>query len=97
MHKNFVSSSFVAGLALLWAGPAFALNLNNLDDVDRRVKISEGGDEIVSQEVVVGAGQTLKGLCMEGCTIENENGEQESFEGDENVNIRDGRLEELDG
>ncbi|MDH5558275.1 MAG: hypothetical protein OEZ03_13045 [Alphaproteobacteria bacterium] len=82
----------VLALAAIPASQAYALSLTNIGATEQRVKISEGGDEIVTQEVTLGAGQTVDGLCVEGCTMALEGGEQQSFEGDENVHIEDGRF-----
>jgi hypothetical protein len=79
-------------IASFLAGQAQALTLTNRDAVDQRLQISEGGDETVTYEVVITAHQMLDELCQEGCTIALESGEQESFEGHEEVEIANGRF-----
>lgn len=79
-----------AAIGLLWVGQSQALTLTNRDAVDQRLQISEGGDEAVTYDVVISAYETLVELCQEGCTIALENGEQESFEGYEEVSIEEG-------
>ncbi|MDX1402271.1 MAG: hypothetical protein R3245_10140 [Kiloniellales bacterium] len=79
-------------LALLLAGDGMALTLTNWEAVDQRLQISEGGDETVTYDIVISAHETLVELCQDGCTISLENGEQQSFEGSEEVSIEDGRF-----
>ncbi|MDH3969284.1 MAG: hypothetical protein OEU56_19890 [Rhodospirillales bacterium] len=90
-NKPLIALS-AAALVLSLAGQAHALTLTNRDTVEQRVQINEGGDEAVTRDVVLGADQTLDGLCEDGCTIALENGVQESFEGDEAVSIENGRF-----
>jgi hypothetical protein len=90
MAKSPKIALAAATMALLLAGQAHALTLTNRGAVDQRLQISEGGDEAVTYEVVIAAYETLIELCQEGCTIALENGEQESFEGYEEVNIEEG-------
>ena len=82
----------MAAVAAFAAGQAQALTLTNRDTAEQRVQITEGGDESVTQDVVIAADQTLDELCTEGCTITLESGEQESFEGYEIVYIEKGRF-----
>ncbi len=90
MTTNPMIALTAAALALVLTGPVQALTLTNRDAVEQRVQINEGGDETVTQDVVLGAEQTLEGLCEDGCTIALENGVQESFEGNEDVYIENG-------
>ena len=86
-HKIVLAAALIG---LFITGQAHALTLTNRDAVDQRLLISEGGDETVAYEVVISAYETLVELCQEGCTISLENGEQESFEGYEDVSIEEG-------
>ena len=90
MTRNPMIAMTAGALALFMAGQANALTLSNRDGGPLRVEITEGGDEAVTHEVVLAAGQTLDGLCEEGCTISLESGAQESFEGYEAVYIENG-------
>ncbi len=82
----------VALATLIVAGQAHALTLANRDQVDRRLLITEAGDQAVTQEIFIAADEILEGVCPDGCTIALENGVKESFEGYEDVAIEDGRF-----
>ena len=82
----------VALATLIVAGQAHALTLANRDQVDRRVLITEAGDQAVIQEIFIASDEILQGVCPDGCTIALENGVKESFEGYEDVAIEDGRF-----
>jgi hypothetical protein len=90
MTGNPMIAMTAGALALFMAGQANALTLSNGEGAPLRVEITEGGDEAVTHDVVLAVGQTLDGLCEEGCTISLESGAQESFEGYEAVTIEDG-------
>jgi hypothetical protein len=92
MAKTSTIALTAASVALLLAGQAYAITLTNRDSVDQQIQISEGGDETVTRDVVLEAGQSLDGFCEGGCTIALESGAQESFEGDETVFIEDGEF-----
>ena len=92
MNKNPKIALVAAASALLLAGQAHALTLTNRDAVEQRLQIVEGDEMPVTQEVVISANQTLDPLCEEGCTIALENGEQNTFTGDEVVIIQDGHF-----
>ncbi len=89
MMKIFLSAAFAI---LLMASSAQAFTLTNRDPEEQRLQITEGGDEAVTHEVIVAADQTREDLCLEGCTIVLDSGEQASFEGDEVVEIEDGHF-----
>jgi hypothetical protein len=84
-----IAATFAA-MALFLAGSAYALTLTNQGEAEQHLVITQGGDESSSQEVFIAANQTLQDLCQDRCTIALENGLQESFEGNENVFIKDG-------
>jgi len=92
MAYNRITALTAATMALFLAGQAQALTLTNRDLVEQRLVITEEGEEVATRDVVIEGNQTLDQFCEAGCTIALENGEQESFEGDENVVIQDGRL-----
>lgn len=83
------SVAAAAVLSALMIGQAHAMTLINRDAVDYELQIEEGGDEAVTRSVTIEAGEMLE-LCEDGCTIELGNGERESFEGTETVELRDG-------
>ena len=85
--------SIAASAFLLFASAAQALTITNKDSEEHRLQVTEGDEEPVSHEVSLPSGQTLEDLCPEGCVIALQNGVQESFEGGEAVDIKDGRFE----
>jgi hypothetical protein len=90
MPRNSRIALTAAAIGLLMVGQAYALTLTNRDAVNQRLQISEGGVEAVTYEVVITAHQTLDELCPEGCIIALENGDEESFEGYEEISIKEG-------
>ena len=92
MNRYPIIALTAAASALLLAGQAHALTLTNRDAVEQRLQIVEGDEMPMTQDFVINANQTLDPICEEGCTIALENGEQNTFEGDEVVYIEDGRF-----
>ena len=92
MAKTSMIALAGAVLALIFANQAQAITLTNHDGADQTLQITEGGDEAVTHDVVIAADEILEGLCEDGCTIALENGEQQSFEGYEDVTIKDGQF-----
>ena len=90
MTRGLKAAFIATTSALVWAGQAEALTLTNRDAVDRRLQISEASDAIVTYEVVITAHETIFELCQIGCTIVLESGEEETFEGYEEVTIEEG-------
>ncbi|MFP3920898.1 MAG: hypothetical protein ACLFPA_03000 [Dichotomicrobium sp.] len=88
---KFVSVLGAAALAALMVTQAQAVTITNRDAIDYELRIEEGGDEMVGRSVTIPSGETLN-LCEDGCTMELDNGESESFEGDETVELFDGNL-----
>ena len=83
MIKLSVCVLSVAGPGLLLSGQAYDMTLVNRDEVEQRLLVTEGGDEMVTHEVVIEANETLDDLFPEGCTITLDTGQQESSEGNE--------------
>lgn len=92
---KFASVLAAAAFAALTVAQAHALTITNRDAIEYDLKIEEGGDEMVSRSVTIPSGETLR-LCEDGCTMELDNGESESFEGDETVELFDGNLVLID-
>ncbi len=76
-----------AAVVLIVSSPAHALTLTNRDAAARQLTIT---DEDGSSNFVVEPDQTLNDLCTAGCTIVLEDGSEETFEGDEVLEIVDG-------
>ncbi len=79
-------------LALFLAGPVQALDLTNRAGGAHNLQITEGDEEAAPRDIVIAAGETLYGLCRQGCLIALENGSQESFGSEETIYIEDGDL-----
>lgn len=92
MIKTPILALCAVASALLVVGQAYALALTNRDSAEHRIKITGSSGEPVTQDIVILSDETLNDLCMEGCSIALENGEQESFEGTEVVYIEGGRF-----
>jgi hypothetical protein len=89
MKKTSILAACALASALLVAGQANALTLTNRGTSEQRLKITEFSDEGVTQNIVILAAETLSDVCMEGCTIALDNGEQGSFDGTEVVYIEE--------
>ena len=89
-YKPFVIAA-AATLALAMAWPAQAMTLTNRDGSDLTLMISENGQSD-GQEMTIAASETLDDLCANGCTITLEDGQQHTFNGDEEVYIEGGRF-----
>ncbi|MDH3196015.1 MAG: hypothetical protein OEL78_06870 [Hyphomicrobiales bacterium] len=92
MKKTLILATGALAAALLVAGQANALTLTNRGAGDQRLKIITSGDEAVTQDVVILAEETLSDVCMDGCKIALENGDQKTFEGNEVVYIEHDKL-----
>ena len=80
------ASSFLATV-----GEANALTLTNRDGVQLRVEVyEEQGEE--PRTVVIEPDETLSELCSEGCILSMDSGAEESFEGYETVEIKEGQF-----
>ena len=81
-----------AALTLMLASQAYGLTLINRDPVERGLEIIERGDQTTKYQLVISPYETLVKLCDAGCNLTLENGEEESFEGHEEVYIEDGHF-----
>lgn len=72
--------------------PAYAVELTNDDDATHSVEIQIGEGDSTTQTLEVAAGQTLKDICKDGCTVRLSNGAEAGLAGDETVSIKDGEF-----
>lgn len=78
----------IASIAgILFALPASALTISNVDPDPHTVTVTAGTDK---KELTVEPDQQVEAVCAEGCMIELENGEQYQMQGGETVSIEDG-------
>ena len=92
MKRSPIRVLTAAIVVQLVAGQAYAFTVTNRDLSEHSLQITEGGDEAVTRDVVIAPDQTVDDLCEDGCTIVLDNGEQQSFEGYEEVYIEGGRF-----
>jgi len=85
--RKTVAMATAAALALTMIVPADAITITNQDAADYELEIEDAAGETSS--AMIAAGESLE-ICEDGCTISLENGERESFAGDETVELRDG-------
>jgi hypothetical protein len=87
---NWKTLAATVGTMAMLIGSANALTVTNEDEVDYTfdVILGEGGADTETIELPVG--QNVSDICEQGCTIKLPNGSEQSFEGDENVTIKDG-------
>lgn len=68
------------------------MSITNSDRYERTLQITEGSNKQVIFDVLIGADETIDGLCEEGCSVLLDNGIERSFEGYEQVYIFNGRF-----
>jgi hypothetical protein len=74
-------------LAIIFALPAEALTISNVDPDPHTITVTVGGD---SSELTIEPQTEVDPPCDKGCKVELENGEQYELKGDESVSIEDG-------
>jgi len=78
----------VASIAgIIFAFPASALTISNVDPEPHTIIVTAGTD---TKELTVEPDQQVDAVCAEGCLVELENGEQYQMQGAETVSIEDG-------
>jgi hypothetical protein len=82
-----VSILSLGALSVLFALPAEALTISNMDADSHAITLT--GD---SKELTVKPQAEVDVPCDKGCTLELENGEQYELKGDESASIEDGTL-----
>jgi len=85
--RKTVALAVVAALALTMVVSANAITITNQDATDYELQIKEAAGGTSS--TMIAAGESLE-ICEDGCTISLQNGERETFAGDETVELRDG-------
>ena len=80
----------LAAMAALLAAPVQAATLTNRSADEVVVQINEEGDETVSEQVTLAPDETVSNVCDNGCVMVLENGQQQSFEGNEIIYLADG-------
>src|SRR3979411_3016051 len=74
-------------LATIFAFPAEALTISNVDPDPHTITVTVGSD---SQELTIEPQTEVDAPCDKGCKVELESGEQYEMKGDESVSIEDG-------
>ena len=83
-----IASIFGLGvLGMLFAVPAEALTISNIDPDPHTITVKVGSD---STELTIEPQTEVDPPCDKGCTVELENGEQYEMQGGEQVSIEDG-------
>lgn len=87
---NWKTLAATVGTMAMLIGSANALTITNEDEVDYTfdVILGEGAADMETIELAVG--QSVSDICEQGCTLKLPNGSEQSFDGDENVTIKDG-------
>ena len=78
--------------AAMSATASNALTISNTDEVDYVLEVVEGTGDANIVMIDLTASQALKDICNSGCTITLDNGESQSFSGDESITIEDGEF-----
>jgi hypothetical protein len=68
------------------------MSITNRDAYERTLQITEGSDNQVIYNLLIGADETIDGLCKKSCSVLLDNGIKRSFEGHEQVYIFEGRF-----
>lgn len=91
MNRKFLTAAVFASFAFL--APLQALELQNEDSEAYLVEITDVEGTKVVEKKNIKPGEKLTGICMDGCVISLENGEESAFAGLEVVSIRKGLFE----
>lgn len=84
---RFVSIAGLGVLGLLYAGPAQALTISNVDSDPHTITVTVGSD---STELTIAPEKEVDAPCAEGCKVKLENGEVYDLKGGEAVSIEGG-------
>ena len=84
---KLVGFSVASVAGLIFALPASALTISNVDPDAHTITVTAGTD---TKQVTVEPDQQIDAVCAEGCRVELENGEQYQMQGGETVSIEDG-------
>ena len=76
-------------MTLLWAAPAQALTISNIDPKPYTVTVTAGSD---SKQLTIEAEKEVDAPCSDGCKVKLENGDVYELKGGETVSIEDGVL-----
>jgi hypothetical protein len=84
--------ALLAAAAVLFASVAHAASITNRDVQEHYLQIVDETGETETQEIVIAANQSVENICMEGCTINLDDGEPMAISGSEQLVIEDGVL-----
>ena len=84
---KLVGFSVASVAGLIFAFPASALTISNVDPDPHTITVTAGTD---TKQLTVEPDQQVDAVCAEGCLVELENGEQYQMQGGETVSIEDG-------
>jgi hypothetical protein len=84
--------AFAAALVTMsfLATPANALSITNEDEVAYSFDVIIGEDDAEIDAIELAAGESVSDVCPQGCKVKLPNGAEFSFEGNENVSIKNG-------
>lgn len=80
------------GMLAMAIPQAGAVTLTNQDDQTYLMELIVGEGSPTVDELTIEALETITDLCLDGCVVRLDNGEEMEFSGDETAEIRDGRL-----
>lgn len=86
---RIVTSLALGALATLFALPAEALTISNVDPKPHTITVKQGND---STELTIAPAQAVQPSCQSGCTIQLENGDLYELKGGEEASIDSGAL-----
>lgn len=86
---RIVTTLGLAAAAMLFALPAEALSISNVDPKPHTIKVKSGSD---STELTIAPAQAVEPACQSGCTVELENGDIYEMKGGEEASIESGAL-----
>jgi hypothetical protein len=84
---KLVSIAGLGALGLLYAGPAQALTIVNVDPDPHTITVTVGSD---SKELTIAPEKEVDAPCGDGCKVKLDNGEEYELKGGEAVSIEDG-------
>jgi hypothetical protein len=86
---RIVTSLALGAVCVLFALPAEALTISNVDPKPHTITVKSGSE---STELTLAPAQSVQPACQSGCTIELENGDVYELKGGEEATIDTGAL-----
>ena len=86
---RLISIAWLGFLGLVFAGPAFALTISNIDPAAHIVTVTAGGE---AKTLTIEPAKEVEAPCSGGCKVKLDSGEEYQLKGGESVSIEDSAI-----